>query len=277
MANPAVNTILAHMLHDETSDIQAVQTTHRLALIDAWQIQPGEHILEIGSGQGDMLAALAYAVGPTGQVTGVDIASRDYGAPYTIGQAIDALLATDYGPRLRVYFNRDISQGTDFLNETHFDRVVLAHSLWYFDSLAQLAETLRVAKALSSEILLAEWDLEMTAAAQQNHYIAASVQGQLRLFSPHSKANIRTLITKPQVNDLARQLQLTVADQGVVVDPAMQDGQWEVSYVQSAFTPDKVINRGASPEIATFLTDQVALIHGRTVPLNTFWFRLQDH
>ncbi|KAK2957940.1 putative Methyltransferase ustM [Blattamonas nauphoetae] len=108
------------MLHDEHTEIQAIQTAHRLRLIDAWDIQPGEKILEIGSSQGDMLAALAYAVGPTGHVTGVDIASPDYGSPYTIGQAIKTLTDSDYGDRLTVFFERDLTKGSDFLAGEHF-------------------------------------------------------------------------------------------------------------------------------------------------------------
>ena len=34
---------------------------------------PGEHLLEIGFGTGHALAKLAQAVGPTGQVLGIDI------------------------------------------------------------------------------------------------------------------------------------------------------------------------------------------------------------
>jgi ubiquinone/menaquinone biosynthesis C-methylase UbiE len=35
---------------------------------------PGEHILDIGSGPGLLVAEMAEAVGPTGHVTGIDIA-----------------------------------------------------------------------------------------------------------------------------------------------------------------------------------------------------------
>ncbi|KAK2957913.1 putative Methyltransferase ustM [Blattamonas nauphoetae] len=274
MTDSAVSTIIEHMLHDEHTEIQAIQTAHRLRLIDTWDIQPGEKILEIGSGQGDMLAALAYAVGPTGHVTGVDIASPDYGSPYTIGQAIKTLTDSDYGDRLTVFFERDLTKGSDFLAGEHFNRVILAHSLWYFDSLDQLATTIAVAKTLSDEILLAEWDFEMTTATQQNHYIAASVQGQLSLFNPQTQANIRTLVTKHQITAMAQNLNLKITAQGQLVNNEMQDGAWEVAYVKDAFSSERLVKKGVEPAIAQFLADQVGLINGPTTPLNTFWFRL---
>lgn len=55
------------------------QTEHCFKLIEAWDIQPGEHVLEIGCGQGDCTAVLASVVGDAGHVTAVDPGSPDYG------------------------------------------------------------------------------------------------------------------------------------------------------------------------------------------------------
>jgi arsenite methyltransferase len=52
--------------------------------------QPGERVLDIGSGQGHLLASIAEAVGPTGEAHGVDpcpamnalAAARTYGMPW---------------------------------------------------------------------------------------------------------------------------------------------------------------------------------------------------
>ena len=54
--------------------IQRRQTAHRLAIAEAWQVKPGEKILEISCGQGDLSAVLADQVGSAGHVTGIDIA-----------------------------------------------------------------------------------------------------------------------------------------------------------------------------------------------------------
>jgi ubiquinone/menaquinone biosynthesis C-methylase UbiE len=61
--------------------IQQVQLQHRLELVAAFGIQKGMRVLEIGCGQGDTTVAIADAVGESGSVVAIDIASPDYGAP----------------------------------------------------------------------------------------------------------------------------------------------------------------------------------------------------
>lgn len=64
-----------------------MQLQHRLELVAAFGIQKGMRVLEIGCGQGDTTVAIADAVGESGSVVAIDIASLDYGAPLTLGQA----------------------------------------------------------------------------------------------------------------------------------------------------------------------------------------------
>lgn len=67
-------------LHDSNKfHIQLGQTEERIRLISHWEIIEGEHILELGCGQGDCTAALASAVGEKGKVTAVDPAPLNYG------------------------------------------------------------------------------------------------------------------------------------------------------------------------------------------------------
>lgn len=56
------------------------QIEERIQLVKAWDIRPGEHVLELGCGQGDCTVVLAVAVGDAGSVTAVDPADLDYGA-----------------------------------------------------------------------------------------------------------------------------------------------------------------------------------------------------
>jgi predicted methyltransferase len=56
------------------------QIEERIMLVRHWNIQPGEHVLEIGGGQGDCTVVLAAAVGEDGHVTALDPGSLDYGA-----------------------------------------------------------------------------------------------------------------------------------------------------------------------------------------------------
>jgi predicted methyltransferase len=56
------------------------QIEERITLVRHWNIQPGEHVLEIGGGQGDCTVVLAAAVGDAGHVTALDPGPLDYGA-----------------------------------------------------------------------------------------------------------------------------------------------------------------------------------------------------
>ena len=73
--------------------IQQIQLQHRFALVEAFQIKPDMRVLEIGCGQGDTTVALADAVGANGQVIALDIAAGDYGAPFTLAEAHDRIVA----------------------------------------------------------------------------------------------------------------------------------------------------------------------------------------
>ena len=81
-------------------DIQLIQTGFRKQIVDAWGIQPGAKILEVGCGQGDMTAVLAHAVGAEGHVTACDTAAPDYGAPVTLGDSTSYLQQSALGARI---------------------------------------------------------------------------------------------------------------------------------------------------------------------------------
>src|SRR5271156_4746017 len=73
----------------------------RRIVLEALAPEPGEHVLDIGSGPGLMAAELAAAVGPEGRVDGVDVSNSmlaianeqqraDTSAPvtFTVGEAL---------------------------------------------------------------------------------------------------------------------------------------------------------------------------------------------
>ena len=72
-------------LHDPARfSIQYSQTLHRIALLQQWNICPGSRVLELGCGQGDCTAVLAYIVGEQGMVVAIDPATPDYGAFFKV-------------------------------------------------------------------------------------------------------------------------------------------------------------------------------------------------
>ncbi len=50
-------------------------TNRRLAVVDALQLQPGEHVLDIGTGLGFVASDMASKIGVSGNVTGVDLSN----------------------------------------------------------------------------------------------------------------------------------------------------------------------------------------------------------
>lgn len=67
-------------LHDPNRfNIQLSETKHRVQILEAFPIFPGNQVLEIGCGQGDTTAVLAELVGDSGHVTAVDPADLSYG------------------------------------------------------------------------------------------------------------------------------------------------------------------------------------------------------
>jgi ubiquinone/menaquinone biosynthesis C-methylase UbiE len=67
-------------LHDPNQfNIQHSQTSHRLKLLQHWNLPIGSKVLELGCGQGDCTTVLACAVGEDGRVVAVDPADLNYG------------------------------------------------------------------------------------------------------------------------------------------------------------------------------------------------------
>ena len=73
--NEKTRSFLAEYQLFEDDLIQQVQLQHSLELVAAFGIQKGMRVLEIGCGQGDTTVAIADAVGESGSVVAIDIAS----------------------------------------------------------------------------------------------------------------------------------------------------------------------------------------------------------
>lgn len=132
--------------NNDMSDIQRIQTEHRFKLVEFWEIKEGSKVLEIGCGQEDTTAVLAYTVGKNGFVHGIDKGSRNYGSPSTLGEAADHLLSSPLGNQIKMDFEIDLlSPHFDFLLNT-FDYIVLSHCSWYLSSNDELKEILKKIK-----------------------------------------------------------------------------------------------------------------------------------
>lgn len=207
--------------------IQVTQTAFRMSLVDNWTIRPAATVLEIGCGQGDMTAALAEAVGPTGRVVAVDIADPTYGAPVTLGESADVLRASPLGDRLDIRFGFDVLDA-EFPDDM-FDHVVLAQSSWYFASLDQLRRTLRVVRPWARTLCFAEWDLCPTDPGQLPHLLAVLVQGHLAANNINTGGNVRTPFSYQTFERLLAETGWQVDHRHHVATTGLQDADWEVA------------------------------------------------
>ena len=209
-------------------DVQLAQTRYRAALVTGLGIPAGASVLEVGCGQGDMTAVLAEAVGPEGRVVAVDIADPSYGAPVTLGQSAERLLATELGPRIEFRFNVDVlDEAVDF-PEDGFDCVVLAHCSWYFASLEQLERTLARVRRWARTLCFTEWDLTPVDRGQLPHLLAVLIQGQIEASGSRGNGNVRAPFSREGLLRLLPAAGWEPTATRTEDTAGLQDADWEV-------------------------------------------------
>jgi SAM-dependent methyltransferase len=219
-----VNTIVRAMATGAADPaMQLVQTRFRAGLAESWGIAPGERVLEVGCGQGDMTAVLA---GTGARVTAVDLASPDYGAPVTLGESAAYLGATPLGEHIDFHFEFDVL-ARDFPADT-FDHVVLSQCAWYFASLDQLRATLRRVRPWARRLCFAEWDLVPTRHEQLAHLLAVQIQGQIEAGGARGAGNVRTPFSRETFLRLLVETGWHAEGTRVVDATGMHDADWEI-------------------------------------------------
>lgn len=267
-------------LHDpKYSNSIKAQLAHRLNLAQAWGIEPGWVVLDIGCGQGDSTLSFAEAVGENGHVTGIDPGSPDYGSPTTLAQSQGYISKSRLGPRIT--FQR--ADAPSFLSSldasTTFDAATLCHSLWYFDSRATV-QSLFTALASGSvrRVLLAEYTGIARTPEQKPHELAAQVQVQFhhaRLRGEGEAArdkeivpNVREALLPAEIVREAEAAGWRVASEGVVEAPkGMLDGKWEVATVLDSAFMGQLMSfgvRGTTAEMLNMVQEIRGLKDGLT-------------
>jgi len=219
-----VNTIVRAMATSVADPAtQLVQTRFRVGLAEGWGIGAGERVLEVGCGQGDMTAVLA---GTGAQVTAVDVASPDYGAPVTLGDSAAFLRATPLGANIDFRFEFDVL-ARDFPADT-FDHVVLSQCAWYFASLDQLRATLRRVRPWARRLCFAEWDLRPTRTEQLAHLLAVQIQGQIEAGGARGDGNVRTPFSRETLLRVLIETGWHAEETRTVDATGMHDADWEI-------------------------------------------------
>lgn len=214
------------ILGDDT--IQRTQLKHRINLVEAFGIQDGMSVIEVGCGQGDTTVALADRVGESGRVLAIDIAPPDYGAPITLGEATSSIAASPLGSRVEFQLETDLLD----LPDGRFDVAVLSHCSWYFRDPEQLLLILKKLRRMATRICIAEWDVNYTQLSQRSHFAAVAI---LALYSEfvENEGNIQHLFDSQQLQNLLEEAGWNVAETATVAASYLQDGAWEADYAWS--------------------------------------------
>lgn len=253
-----------HKLY-ENDEIQQIQLQHRLSLVEAFHLPKGGRILEIGCGQGDTTMAIAHAIGDQGKVIAIDNASRDYGAPFTLGEATDHILKSPLGERITFHLNTDFN---DFEVTVPFDAAVFSHCSWYFKDPVELLTFLKKLRGMTKRICFAEWDLQFTEMPQRTHFVAVSI---LALYSQfvENESNVQNLFDKSQIRQLLEQAGFQIKKQTIVDATFLPDAKWEKDYANSIRT--EFVQ--AAPRMEPLLTSYYELMnnpHDEPHSLNSF-------
>jgi SAM-dependent methyltransferase len=258
-------------LDEKNYKIQETQTNHRLKLLQKWRIEPGQNILEIGCGQGDMTAALAYRVGSNGHITAVDSAPPEYGAPFTLGECMANLKTTPLGNSIEPYFSTNLLEDNSMLNGKIFDAVVFSHCSWYFSSISEFTKLLEIIKGHTKKILYAEWDLRIRIPEQTDHFLAAVIQGIWAALQKLPMLNIQTLMGKQDILRIAEELHLVIEADGSIDSGTMQDGEWETDMAKGLITEKNLDAANIHKKTKDLLLTMAHLMGNNKKALDTYW------
>lgn len=234
MKKDILETIVSCMAtHQEMSNIQKVQTEHRIKLVEFWGIKEGSRVLEIGCGQGDTTAVLAHFVGETGFVQGIDVATGDYGAPITLGDSLDFLKKSKLGKQIKIDLETDVLSIDFDYPENSFDYIVFSHCSWYLSSFEELQRIMEKAKRWGKQLCFAEWDARVHTIEQYPHLLSIQIQAQYEAFKQESESNVRTLFTPDDLKKIVERAGWNVLKEEIIDSSELQDGVWEIDKVVS--------------------------------------------
>lgn len=267
-------------LHGKNSNVQRIQTEHRVKIAEFWGIKEGSRVLEIGCGQGDTIAVLAYLVGESGFVYGVDVASPSYGSPITLGEAAQHIKQSKLGKQLRIDFETDLLNPKLDFPEKSFDFIVLSHCSWYFESPQKLLDILTKVRKWGKHLCFAEWDLRIQQMEQYPHLMAVLIQAQYECFKESSESNVRTLFTADDVKKMAEQADWKMCKDTTIYSPDLQDGVWEVNYTIDEYEAELKDNGNLSDKLKALIESEVFLLktaaaNGKIKPMSTYAFIAQ--
>ncbi len=240
-----------------TGDITLNRIEHRLRLADFWKIFYGSRVLEIGCGQGETTAVLAYTVGENGFVYAVDLANENYGSPENLGTARERLMSSHLGDRINIDLGVNILNPSFDFDVNSFGYVVLSHCIWYLSSQEELRDILFKVRRWAPRICIAEWDPRPTTFGQYHHFMAADIQAVCESYHVSDHFNIKTMFYPHEIENALCSCGWDITSQGSVDAYDVQDAMWEIDIVRDMF-PHKISEqKDIPPKLKRLLLSQI--------------------
>lgn len=230
-----------------TGDITRTRLEHRIRLTDFWNIYYGSKVIEIGCGQGETTAALAYAVGENGFVYGIDVAHDNYGYPEDLGTARDRLMSSHLADRINIELSTNILNDSFDFEPNSFGYVVLSHSLWYLSSQEELRSILYKVRKWAPRICIAEWDPRIHSFSQYPHFMAANIQAVCEAYHISDSFNVKTMIYPNEIESLLSACGWDITDTQIIDALGVHDAMWEIDIVKEMY-PAKLLELKTMPQ-----------------------------
>ena len=221
--------IYNHLKYDDREG--TLQLDHRLTLVDLWSAKSGDHILEIGCGQGETTVVLAAAAGVPGRVLAVDNGLAGYGQPVTLGESHAFIKSTALADCIEFRLSTDLLTPRLNFPEQAFDLAVFSHSAWYMSSTTELCELFARVRPWARRLGYAEWDLRPRYIRQVPHMLAALLQARMHRMCPQTRdANVRSVILSEDARVLAEKAGWTIVKERVLdtSTPLGYGKSWEI-------------------------------------------------
>lgn len=127
------------------------KSSARFSQVSQLPIFPGDHLLDLGCGNGLYCDFFSHMVGPTGSVVGIDKSKE------LIDQAISRITTNAFASNQR-YFEADISGDCEFLSDKKFDVIVVFNTLPYLNQPAVFLQNLRKRLSIGGRLILKSSD-----------------------------------------------------------------------------------------------------------------------
>ncbi|MGB8648384.1 MAG: class I SAM-dependent methyltransferase [Anaerolineae bacterium] len=256
------------------------QITHRMALVESWDPEPGARILEIGCGQGDTTAVLASVIGETGKVIAIDKAPPDYGLP-PLSEAHKAIKSSTFADRIEFRLSTDLLSPQISFRDGEFDLAIFSHCSWYLSTPRELFRLFSRVRPWAKRLGYAEWDIVPQNIMQVPHMMAALLQVNIKALCPEIEEwNIRSLIIPEEARRMAEQAGWRIVEERELDTSAlMWDGKGLEIHMALKLSEQFIrTDNFQIPDFARdFISAQARMLeqfatHGNQMSLNTYSF-----